>query len=91
MVALQLPRPVYMTTLGIVLSSFGLIVGAAYAWVSILDTSHLAPGLISVPIAILGMWVGDRWAKRLAIETFRKAVLVLLAILAVFLIRRALG
>ena len=91
MVALQLPRPVYMTTLGIVLSSFGLIVGGAYAAVSILDSSHLFPGLISVPVAILGMWIGDRWAKRLASETFRKSVLVLLAILAIILIRRALG
>ncbi len=91
MVALQLPRPVYMTTLGIVLSSFGVIVGGAYAWVSILDSSHLAPGLISVPVAVLGMWIGDRWAKRLASETFRKAVLILLAVLAVILIRRALA
>ncbi len=91
MVALQLPRPVYMTTLGIVLSSFGLIVGAPYAWVSILDFSHLTPGLISVPVAIVGMWIGDRWAKKLANETFRKAVLTLLAVLAAILIRRALA
>lgn len=91
MIALQLPRPVYMTTLGIILCCFGVIVGTSYAWVSILDTSHFAPALISIPMAILGMWVGDRWARRLASETFRRAVLAMLAILAMVLIRRSLG
>lgn len=90
-IALQLPRPVYMTTLGILLCSFGVIVGASYAWVSILDLSHIAPAFISVPIAILGMWIGDRWARRLANETFRRAVLAMLAIVAMVLIRRSLG
>lgn len=91
MLALQLPRPVYMTTLGIVLSSFGVIIAVSYAWVSIMTASHVLPALLSIPIAIAGMWVGDRWAKRLASETFRRAVLALLAILALMLIRRSLG
>ena len=90
MLALHLPRSDYMTAFGMVLSSFGLIVGASYAAVSILDWSHFGPGLVSIPVAIAGMWVGDRWARRLATETFRRAVLMLLAILAVVLIRRAL-
>ena len=90
MLALHLPRPDYMTAFGMVLSSFGLIVGASYAAVSILDWSHFGPGLISIPVAIAGMWAGDRWARKLATETFRRAVLVLLAVLAVVLIRRAL-
>ena len=89
--ALHLPRPVYMTMLGMILSSFGLFLGLALAWVSIFKISYFGPGLISVPIAVLGMWIGDRWAKRLANETFRKAVLVLLCIMALVLIRRALG
>lgn len=90
MLSLHLPRPVYMTAFGMVLSSFGLIVGASYAAVSILDWSHFGPGLISIPVAIAGMWVGDRWARKLATATFRRAVLVLLGLLAIILIRRAL-
>lgn len=90
MLALHLPRSEYMTAFGMVLSSFGVIVGASYAAVSILDWSHFGPGLISIPVATLGMWVGDRWARKLANATFRRAVLVLLAALAVVLIRRAM-
>lgn len=89
--ALHLPRPVYMTMLGMVLSSFGLFLGLAFAWVSIFKLSYFGPGLISVPIAILGMWIGDRWARKLASQTFRRAVLALLAVIAIVLIRRGLG
>ncbi|MEM9060588.1 MAG: sulfite exporter TauE/SafE family protein [Pseudomonadota bacterium] len=91
MIALHLPRPVYITALGFLLTGFGVIVGVSYASVDILDASHVLPALVSVPIAIVGMWIGDRWARRLANETFRRAVLALLAVLAVMLIRRSLG
>ena len=40
--------------------------------------------------ALIGMWLGNRWAKRLPLETFRRIVLVLLGMLACLLIRRAL-
>ncbi|MEM7211165.1 MAG: sulfite exporter TauE/SafE family protein [Pseudomonadota bacterium] len=89
--ALHLPRPVYMTMLGMVLSSFGLFLGLAFAWVSIFQVSYVGPGLISVPIAILGMWIGDRWARKLATETFRRAVMILLGVIAIVLIRRGFG
>ncbi|MGD1925779.1 MAG: sulfite exporter TauE/SafE family protein [Paracoccaceae bacterium] len=91
MIALHLPRPVYITALGYLLTGFGVIVALSYASVDILHASHVLPALASVPIAIAGMWIGDRWARRLANETFRRAVLALLAVLAIALIRRSLG
>jgi uncharacterized membrane protein YfcA len=91
MVSLHLNRPTFMTALGFIMCLFGLVAALSYAWVGMLRAEHLAPALLSVPLAVLGMWLGDRWARRLPIETFRKTVLVLLGILAVLMMRRAMG
>ncbi|MEO1494100.1 MAG: sulfite exporter TauE/SafE family protein [Pseudomonadota bacterium] len=90
-VSLHLARPVYITALGFIMALFGSVVGLSYIWVGVLRWEHALPALVSVPLAIFGMWIGDRWARRLPVETFRKAVLILLGILALMLIRRALG
>lgn len=90
-VALHLARPVFMTALGFIMALFGLTVAMSYIWVGVLRWEHAAPGLLSMPPVFLGMWLGDRWARRLPVETFRKTVLLLLGILACLLIRRALA
>jgi len=87
---LHLPRPVYMAALGFIMSLFGFVVGSSYIWVGVLGWEHLIPGLLGIPPAMLGMWLGDRWAARLPLETFRKIVLALLGLLACLIVRRAL-
>ncbi len=89
--ALHLSRPVYMAGLGFIMVLFGFVVGASYIWVGVLTLEHVLPGLLGIPPAMLGMWLGNTWAKRLPLEIFRKIVLVLLGILAVMIIQRALG
>ncbi|MEM7742200.1 MAG: sulfite exporter TauE/SafE family protein [Pseudomonadota bacterium] len=89
--ALHLPRPIFMAGLGFIMVLFGFVVGASYAWVGVLRLEHVLPGLLGIPPAMLGMWLGNSWAKHLPIETFRKIVLILLGILAVVIIYRALG
>lgn len=88
-VSLHLSRPVFMTALGFIMALFGAMVALSYIWVGLLRWEHATPALLSVPLAMLGMWLGDRWARRLPLETFRKAVLILLGVLALALIRRA--
>ena len=89
-VALHLARPVFMTALGFIMALFGLAVSGSYIWVGVLRWEHAGPGLMSFIPALIGMWLGNRWAKRLPLETFRRIVLVLLGVLACLLIRRAL-
>ena len=89
-VSLHLARPVYITALGFIMALFGTVAALSYAWTGLLRSEHVAPALLSVPLAMLGMWLGDRWARRLPVATFRKAVLALLGALAILMIRRAL-
>lgn len=89
-VSLHLSRPVFITALGFIMCLFGLVAALSFAGVGMLRPEHIGPALLSVPLAILGMWLGDRWARRLPVETFRKAVLALLGVLAILIIRRAL-
>lgn len=90
MVSLQTERPVYMTGLGLIMASFGVFVTASYALTDVMRVEHVAPALISVPAAILGMVLGNLSARKLAAETFRRIILALLAVLAILMIRRAL-
>ncbi len=89
-VSLHLTRPVYMSALGFIMSLFGFVVALSYAWVGILRTEHVLLGLICILPSIVGMWLGNRWASTLPLETFRKTVLVLLGVLALMMIRRAM-
>lgn len=88
--SLHLPRPVYMAALGFIMGLFGIVVSVSYASVGILRWEHLALGLASILPASLGMWLGNRWARRLPMQRFRQIVLVLLGVLACMMIRRAM-
>lgn len=89
-VALHLARPVFMTALGFIMSLFGLTVALSYAWVGILRWEHAVPVLLSIPPVLAGMWLGNLWARRLPLDSFRRIVLILLGVIACLLIRRAL-
>lgn len=90
MVALKLDRSVFVTALGFIMALFGAAAAVAYAVTGTLGVHHFVPGLAAVPPAMLGMWLGNRWASQLGSGTFRKAVLGLLAILAIVMIRRSM-
>lgn len=95
------PLVVYLVSLGLghraFVSALGLLflVGAAILVTAFGSTGYLnaatAPwGIAGVLPAGLGMWVGRKLAGRLDPEVFRRIVLVLLAVLALNLLRRAL-
>lgn len=90
MVSLRLDRPVFITALGMVMAMFGTAAAVSYAITGTLGPQHLVPGLAAAPPAILGMWLGNRWASRLGAQAFRNAILLLLAFLAIMMIRRSL-
>lgn len=87
-VTLKLPRAVYMTALGYVMLAFGCLAALAYSRVGMLTADHIAPAAAGIVAAIAGMAIGDRVAKRMPAETFRKIVLAVLATLALTMIVR---
>ena len=90
-VSLHLARPVYMATLGFIMTLFGFVVTASYFWVGLVRWEHVPTGVLATVPAVLGMWLGNATGKRLGVEAFRRVVLILLGVLAVLMIRRALA
>jgi uncharacterized protein len=90
-VSLHLPRPAYMAALGFIMTMFGLVVTASYVWVGIVRWEHVPAGLIATIPGVIGGYLGNVLGKRIGVDTFRRIVLVLLAVLAVMMIERAVG
>lgn len=89
--ALAAPRQVHMGALGLIMGSFGAVVTLSFVWAGVLRAEHVALGLVSVLPVVAGMSLGNAWAARLPLGAFRTAVLVLLAVLAVLMLRRAIA
>ncbi len=76
---LHLPRPRFVGRLGVTMTASGLLVSGAFWASGILDLPRGLASLACAAPAFLGMWAGDRLARRLAPETFRRLVLLMLA------------
>lgn len=79
-----------MTALGIIMFAFGAFAALSYAVAGLLKTHHLLPGLAGIPAAIAGMALGDHLARSLSLGAFRRVVMIVLAVLAVLMIRKGL-
>lgn len=90
-VSLHLPRPVYMATLGCIMTLFGFVLTGSYIWVGVLGWEHVPGGLLATIPGVVGGYLGNALGKRMEIEKFRRIVLVVLGILAAMMIERALG
>lgn len=90
-VSLHLPRPVYMAALGCIMMPFGIVLVGSYVWVGILDWERLPGSLLVIVPGVLGVWLGNMLGRHIEVETFRRIVLALLALLAAMMVRRALG
>lgn len=90
-VALHLPREVYMATLGFIMILFGFVLTASYVGVGVLRWEHVPVGLAVTVAAVSGMWLGNRFGRKLPAAAFRKAVLIVLGFLGAMMIRRALA
>lgn len=90
-VSLHLPRPIYMAALGVIMTPFGLILIGSYIWVGVLDWAHVPAGLLATVMGVGGVWLGNALGKRVEVATFRRIILGVLGVLAVMMIRRALG
>lgn len=88
---LGLSRPRFIGTMGVAMVASGLLVSAAFWSSGILDGPRAAASLLCAAPSFLGMWAGDRLARRLAPETFRRLVLLMLAGLGLHYLFEALA
>jgi uncharacterized membrane protein YfcA len=90
-VSLHLPRPIYMATLGCIMTLFGLVLMGSYVWVGVLRWEHVPSGLLAIVPGVVGGYLGNALGARVEIETFRRIVLALLGVLAAMMIEKAVG
>ncbi|MEO1776964.1 MAG: sulfite exporter TauE/SafE family protein [Pseudomonadota bacterium] len=89
--ALRLPRPRFMSVLGVLMCTAGLFLASSLAVAGVLTASRGVMALTLLPTAFLGFWIGGRLAQRFSVEGFRRAVLVVLLVLGATMIHRALS
>lgn len=91
LMALGLGRDAFRAALGFLFLVSGALLAVGFWSIGYLDGSRAALALLCVPPCLLGMWVGNRLARRLPAESFRRAVLVALACLGINFILRGAG
>jgi hypothetical protein len=91
LVSLRVDRAMFIAALGMLFMVSGVMVAGSLLVVGVLDTGRLTLALICIPVALAGMWVGDKLGKRLDGKVFRNAVLAALFILGLNFLLRGFG
>ncbi len=76
---LGLERRRFIGAMGVAMFASGLLVSGAFWASGILDGPRAAMSAACALPAFLGMWIGERLARRLDQETFRRIILLMLA------------
>ena len=84
--AMRLDRPVFIVTISAFFAVMAAIQFPALWSLGLLDDTRLLQSLIAAGLLFAGMPVGERLARRLSARAFDRAMLVLLAAIALRLI-----
>ena len=76
---LGLERRRFIGGMGVAMTASGLLVSGAFWASGILDGPRAALSATCALPAFLGMWIGDRLARRIDQELFRRVILLMLA------------
>ena len=87
--ALRLPKAEHVRAAGACFLAGGLMILPAHTATGVLNGDRLYLSLTLIPVAYLGMALGQRLQDRLDPEVFRKMTLIVLVLSAVNLLRRA--
>ena len=87
--ALKLPKAEHVRAAGACFLAGGIIITPAHAATGILTGERLYLSLTLIPVAYLGMALGQRLQDRLDPEVFRKVTLIVLVLSAINLLRRS--
>jgi uncharacterized membrane protein YfcA len=87
--SLRLAKEAFVAALGTFFLMGGIFVIIAFVERGILNRETAPWSLLCVLPVLAGMWLGQRFARRVDQERFRKAVMIVLLLLGLNLIRRA--
>lgn len=81
--AMSLPRPVFVFCNGAMFTLFSSMQAPMLWALGLYQASAIWVGLLTLPAAFLGLWIGSKLGARLNTEAFSRAVLIILAIAAI--------
>ncbi|WP_439142785.1 sulfite exporter TauE/SafE family protein [Pseudooctadecabacter sp.] len=88
--AIGLPKAETMRTQGAIYGLGAVALAGAHLQTGVLRAETLPLSLAILPTALLGLWLGFKLQDRMAQDTFRRAILVVLTLAGLNLMRRAL-
>ncbi len=89
MVGIGAERRVMVSAFGLFFLFSGILIAGSFWTIGILDAGRAAVAVICLPIALIGMWIGNRLADRLTADGFRRLILVILFGLGANMVLRA--
>lgn len=90
-VGLGLDRRALISAMALSMLSVGLLISGAFALLGLLDAARAAMSAAAIAPAAAGMVIGDRLARSMSVEGFRRLVLLILLGLGCYHIWRAVG
>jgi hypothetical protein len=90
LVALHLKKDEFIGTMGLVYLTMLIPAGFSLAALGVLETRHVAPGLVSIVPVVAALALGQWVRARIDQDRFRKILLVAMVLIGLNLIRRGL-
>jgi uncharacterized membrane protein YfcA len=91
LVSLKVDRTQFRAALGMLFLVSGAFLAIGFFSVGVLTPARLVLAVVCMPVALAGMWAGNRLGARLGGTAFRKVVLAALFILGVNFVLRGVG
>ena len=91
LVGLGIERRLFVSALGLLFVISGVLIAASFATIGVLDQDRLLLALVCLAPALVGMWGGNRFGRRMSSERFRTVILGALVLLGANLVWRALA
>lgn len=81
--AMSLPRPVFVFCNGAMFTLFSSMQAPTLWALGLYQPSAFSVGILTLPAAFTGLWVGTKLGSRLNTEAFSRVVLIILAVAAI--------
>jgi uncharacterized membrane protein YfcA len=91
LVGLGIERRLFVSALGLLFVISGVLIAGSFATIGVLDLDRLLLALVCLAPALVGMWGGNRFGRRMSSERFRTVILGALVLLGANLVWRALA
>jgi len=90
MISVDIDRKTYISGMGLCLMVSGVLLAISYYSIGLMDVSRAMVGMLCIPGALIGMWVGEQVGKLISADKFRMSILIFLFLIGLNLIRRGI-